>query len=269
MKLQLLICIALVALIVVFVAAYLKESLVKTEGFDGKLPTCTYTAIPIPNAYIQNCSGTDEPFICMGYTTLNEAQTACNSILGCKGITYRLDTVMGQHYTLRSGYVADPKAPVATTVTSFSGESSYVITNLAVCKPNWQEGVPWQSPVIQKTIARAAGAGSAAGAAGAAVAAVAPSAKSSYIPALDSGVGAAVAKSSDIFAVDSGIGAGAGVTIPGGTMVLTSAMNTIWANSMASQPAPLKGGAGVIVAGPGAGAGTTVTTPTAATTGGV
>ena len=260
MKLQLLICIALVALIVVFVASYLKEFLVKTEGFDGELPTCTYTALAIPNAYIQNCSGTEEPFICMGYTSLNEAQTACNSILGCKGITYRLDTVMGQHYTLRSGYVADPKAPVATTVTSFSGESSYVITNLAVCKPNWQEGAPWQSPVIQKTIARPAGAAGAAGAA---------SAKSSYIPAVDSGVGAAIAKSSDIFAVDSGVGAGAGVTIPGGTMVLTSAMNTIWANSMASQPAPLKGGAGVIVAGPGAGAGTTATTPTAATTGGV
>jgi hypothetical protein len=266
MKLQLLICIALVALIVVFVASYLKEFLVKTEGFDEELPTCTYTALAIPNAYIQNCSGTEEPFICMGYTSLNEAQTACNSILGCKGITYRLDTVMGQHYTLRSGYVADPKAPVATTVTSFSGESSYVITNLAVCKPNWQEGAPWQSPVIQKTIARAAGA---AGATGAGSAANAISAKSSYIPAVDSGVGAAIAKSSDIFAVDSGVGAGAGVTIPGGTMVLTSAMNTIWANSMASQPAPLKGGAGVIVAGPGAGAGTTATTPTAATTDGV
>jgi hypothetical protein len=260
MKLQTLIIIVVASLAVVFAASYLKELFVKTEGFDGELPTCTYTAIPIPNAYIPNCSGTEEPFICMGYTTLSEAQTACNSILGCKGITYRLDTVMGQHYTLRSGYVADPKAPVATTMTSFNGESSYVITNLAVCKPNWQEGAPWQSPVIQKTIARPAGAAGAAGAA---------SAKSSYIPAVDSGVGAAIAKSSDIFAVDSGVGAGAGVTIPGGTMVLTSAMNTIWANSMASQPAPLKGGAGVIVAGPGAGAGTTVTTPTAATTGGV
>ena len=52
------------------------------------------------------------------------------------------------------------------------------------------------------------------------------------------------------------------MTIPGGTMVLTSAMNTIWANSMASQPAPLKTGVSVTAAGPGAGAGTTVTTPT-------
>ena len=247
MKLQLLICIALVALIIVFAASYLKEFLVKTEGFDGELPTCTYTALAIPNAYIPNCSGTEEPFICMGYTTLSEAQTACNSILGCKGITYRLDTVMGQSYTLRSGYVADPTAPVATTMTSFNGESSYVITNLAVCKPNWQEGAPWQNPKIQKTAASAA---------------IASGAKSSYIPVVDSEVGAAVAKSSDILAVDSGVGSGAGVTIPGGTMVLTSAMNTIWANSMASQPAPLKTGVSVTAAGPGAGAGTTVTTPT-------
>lgn len=250
MKLQLLICIALVALIIVFAASYLKEFLVKTEGFDGELPTCTYTALAIPNAYIPNCSGTAEPFICMGYTTLSEAQTACNSILGCKGITYRLDTVMGQSYTLRSGYVADPTAPVATTMTSFNGESSYVITNLAVCKPNWQEGAPWQNPKIQKTAASVASA------------AIASGAKSSYIPVVDSEVGAAVAKSSDILAVDSGVGSGAGVTIPGGTMVLTSAMNTIWANSMASQPAPLKMGVSVTAAGPGAGAGTTVTTPT-------
>ena len=250
MKLQLLICIALVALIIVFAASYLKEFLVKTEGFDGELPTCTYTALAIPNAYIPNCSGTEEPFICLGYTTLSEAQTACNSILGCKGITYRLDTVMGQSYTLRSGYVADPTAPVATTMTSFNGESSYVITNLAVCKPNWQEGAPWQNPKIQKTAASVAGA------------AIASGAKSSYIPVVDSEVGAAVAKSSDILAVDSGVGSGAGVTIPGGTMVLTSAMNTIWANSMASQPAPLKMGVSVTAAGPGAGAGTTVTTPT-------
>jgi hypothetical protein len=260
MKLQLLICIALVALIIVFAASYLKEFLVKTEGFDGELPTCTYTALAIPNAYIPNCSGTEEPFICLGYTTLSEAQTACNSILGCKGITYRLDTVMGQHYTLRSGYVADPTAPVATTMTSFNGESSYVITNLAVCKPNWQEGAPWQNPKIQKTAASVASAASAA---------IASGAKSSYIPVVDSGVGAAVAKSSDILVVDSGVGSGAGVTIPGGTMVLTSAMNTIWANSMASQPAPLKTGVSVTAAGPGAGAGTTATTETAATTGGV
>ena len=259
MKLQLLICIALVALIIVFAASYLKEFLVKTEGFDGELPTCTYTALAIPNAYIPNCSGTEEPFICLGYTTLSEAQTACNSILGCKGITYRLDTVMGQSYTLRSGYVADPTAPVATTMTSFNGESSYVITNLAVCKPNWQEGAPWQNPKIQKTAASAAGSASAASAASAAIAS---GAKSSYIPVVDSEVGSGVAKSSDILAVDSGVGSGAGVTIPGGTMVLTSAMNTIWANSMASQPAPLKTGVSVTAAGPGAGAGTTVTTPT-------
>jgi hypothetical protein len=49
--------------------------------------------------------------------------------------------------------------------------------------------------------------------------------------------------------------AGRGVTIPGGTMVLTSAMNTIWANSMASQPAFLQGGAAMTAAGAGAGTG--------------
>ena len=38
-------------------------------------------------------------------------------------------------------------------------------------------------------------------------------------------------------------------------MVLTAATNTLWANSMASQPAPLQGGASVTAAGPGAGAG--------------
>jgi hypothetical protein len=229
MKLQLLICIALVALIVVFVAAYLKEFLVKTEGFDEELPTCTYTALAIPNAYIQNCSGTEEPFICMGYTSLNEAQTACNSILGCKGITYRLDTVMGQHYTLRSGYVADPTAPVATTMTSFNGESSYVITNLAVCKPKWQEGAAWQTPDIQKTMAAGA-----------------------------AGPGAIAAAARTIAGAAPGVDAGAsttGVTVPGGTMVLTTATNTLWAKSMTSQPAPLQETASVTAAGPGAGAG--------------
>jgi hypothetical protein len=223
MKLQTLLVIVVIALTVIFAASYLKELFVKTEGFNGELPTCTYTAIPIPNAYIQNCSGTAGPFICTGYTTLSEAQTACNSVLGCKGITYRLDTAMGQHYTLRSGYVGDPTAPVTSTVSSLNGESSYLITNLAVCKPKWQEGAPWQTPEIQKRMAGAAGAG---------------------------------AGSSDILAVGSGVGpAGTAVTIPGGTMVLTSAMNTIWANSMASQPAFLQGGAAMTAAGAGAGTG--------------
>ena len=239
MKLQTLVIIVVASLAVVFAASYLKEFIVKTEGFDGTVPTCTYTAIPIPNAYIPNCSGTAAPFICTGYTTLAEAQTACNSILGCKGITYRLDTVMGQHYTLRSGYVADPTAPVATTMTSFNGESSYVITNLAVCKPNWQEGAAWQTPEIQKTIAAATPAGSVANAAaraaaGPTIAGVAPGG-----PGMNSSVGTSTT----------------GVTVPGGTMVLTAATNTLWANSMASQPAPLQGGASVTAAGPGAGAG--------------
>jgi hypothetical protein len=217
------------SLAVIFAASYLKEFLVKTEGFDGALPTCTYTAIPIPNAFIPNCSGTAVPFICTGYRTLSEAQTACNSILGCKGITYRLDTVMGQHYTLRSGYVADPTAPVATTMTSFNGESSYVITNLAVCKPKWQEGAAWQTPEIQKTIASGA-----------------------------AGPGAIAAAARTIAGAAPGVDAGAstkGVTVPGGTMVLTAATNTLWANSMASQPAPLQETASVTAAGPGAGAG--------------
>lgn len=236
MKLQTLVGIVVAALTVVFVVSYLKEYFVKNEGFDGETPTCTYTAIPIPNAYIQNCSGTAGPFICTGYTTLSEAQTACNSVLGCKGITYRLDTVMGQHYTLRSGFVADPTAPVTSTVTSFNNESSYVITNLAVCKPKWQEGAPWQSPEIQKTIAAAAagpGANAAArAAAGPTTAGVAPGG-----PGIDAG-----SSTKD-------------VTVPGGTMVLTAATNTLWANSMASQPAPLQETASVTAAGPGAGAG--------------
>jgi hypothetical protein len=230
MKLQTLVIIVVASLAVVFAASYLKEFLVKTEGFDGALPTCTYTAIPIPNAFIPNCSGTAVPFICTGYRTLSEAQTACNSILGCKGITYRLDTVMGQHYTLRSGYVADPTAPVATTMTSFNGESSYVITNLAVCKPKWQEGAAWQTPEIQKTIAAAGAAGP----------------------------GAIAAAARTIAGAAPGVDAGAstkGVTVPGGTMVLTAATNTLWANSMASQPAPLQETASVTAAGPGAGAG--------------
>jgi hypothetical protein len=229
MKLQTLVIIVVASLAVVFAASYLKEFLVKTEGFDGALPTCTYTAIPIPNAFIPNCSGTAVPFICTGYRTLSEAQTACNSILGCKGITYRLDTVMGQHYTLRSGYVADPTAPVATTMTSFNGESSYVITNLAVCKPKWQEGAAWQTPEIQKTIASGA-----------------------------AGPGAIAAAARTIAGAAPGVDAGAstkGVTVPGGTMVLTAATNTLWANSMASQPAPLQETASVTAAGPGAGAG--------------
>ena len=239
MKLQTLVLIVVAALAVVFAASYLKEFIVKTEGFDGTVPTCTYTAVAIPNAYIPNCSGTSAPFICTGYTTLAEAQTACNSVLGCKGITYRLDTAMGLHYTLRSGYVADSTAPVATTMTSFNGESSYVITNLAVCKPNWQEGAAWQTPEIQKTIAAATPAGSVANAAaraaaGPTIAGVAPGG-----PGINSSVGTSTT----------------GVTVPGGTMVLTAATNTLWANSMASQPAPLQGGASVTAAGPGAGAG--------------
>lgn len=239
MNLQTLVIIVVASLAIIFAASYLKEFIVKTEGFDGTVPTCTYTAIPIPNAYIPNCSGTAAPFICTGYTTLAEAQTACNSVLGCKGITYRLDTAMGLHYTLRSGYVADPIAPVATTMTSFNGESSYVITNLAVCKPNWQEGAAWQTPEIQKTIAAATPAGSVANAAaraaaGPTIAGVAPGG-----PGMNSSVGTSTT----------------GVTVPGGTMVLTAATNTLWANSMASQPAPLQGGANVTAAGPGAGAG--------------
>jgi hypothetical protein len=227
MQLQTLVIIVVASLAVVFAASYLKEFLVKTEGFNGATPICTYTAIPIPNAFIPNCSGTAVPFICTGYTTLSEAQTACNSILGCKGITYRLDTVMGQHYTLRSGYVADPTAPVATTMTSFNGESSYVITNLAVCKPKWQEGAAWQTPEIQKTIAAA-------------------------------GPGAIAAAARTIAGAAPGVDAGAsttGVTVPGGTMVLTTATNTLWAKSMTSQPAPLQETASVTAAGPGAGAG--------------
>ena len=228
MKLQTLVIIVVASLAVVFAASYLKEFLVKTEGFDGTVPTCTYTAVAIPNAYIPNCSGTSVPFICTGYTTLSEAQTACNSILGCKGITYRLDTVMGQHYTLRSGYVADPTAPVATTMTSFNGESSYVITNLAVCKPKWQEGAAWQTPEIQKTMAGAAGPDAIAAAARAIAGAA---------PGVDAGASTT------------------GVTVPGGTMILTTATNTLWANSMASQPAFLQGGAAMTAAGAGAGTG--------------
>ena len=238
MKLQTLIGIVVASLTVIFVVSYLKEFLVKTEGFDGEAPTCTYTAIPIPNAFIQNCSGSAGPFICTGYTTLSEAQTACNSVLGCKGITYRLDTVMGQHYTLRSGFVADPTAPVTSTVSSFNNESSYVITNLAVCKPKWQEGAPWQSPEIQKTIAAAAAAAGP-GANAAARAAAGPT----IADAAPGGPG-----------IDAGSST-KGVTVPGGTMVLTAATNTLWANSMASQPAPLQETASVTAAGPGAGAG--------------
>ena len=238
MKLQTLVVIVVIALTVVFAASYLKEFLVKTEGFDGELPTCTYTAIPIPNTFIQNCSGTAGPFICSGYTTLSEAQTACNSVLGCKGITYRLDTVMGQHYTLRSGYVADPTAPVTSTVTSFNNESSYLITNLAVCKPKWQEGAPWQSAEIQKMIAAAAASAAAAGS--------------------GANTAARAAAGLTIAGAAPGVDAGASttsVTVPGGTMVLTAATNTLWANSMASQPAPLQETASVTAAGAGAGTG--------------
>jgi len=245
MKLQLLICIALVALIIVFAVSYLKEFLVKTEGFDGTVPTCTYTAVAIPNAYIPNCSGTSQVFLCNAFTTLADAQAACNADLGCKGITARIDPrgVIPPSYTPRSGYVADATAPVASTVTSLMGESSYVITNLAVCKPNWQNGPTWQMPVEQ-VITGSASSTSGASASGA-------------------------TKSSQ--------GAGAGsVTIPGGTMVLTAAGNTMWANSMASQPAPLKNVAIITAAGPGAGTLATPATPataataaTAATTGGV
>lgn len=234
MKLQTLVGIVVAALTVVFVVSYLKEYFVKNEGFDGATPTCTYTAVAIPNAYIPNCSGTQSSYSCMAYRTLSEAQIACNADLGCKGITYRLDTAMGQHYTLRSGYVADPTAPVASTVTSLAGESSYVITNLDVCKPTWQNGPAWQPPVAQAG-AGAAGAGAspnaaARAAAGPTTAGVAPGG-----PSIAPGT--------------------AGVTVPGGTMVLTAATNTMWANSMASQPAPLQGGASVTAAGPGAGAG--------------
>ena len=239
MNLQTLVIIVVASLAIIFAASYLKEFIVKTEGFDGTVPTCTYTAIPIPNAYIPNCSGTASPFICTGYTTLTEAQTACNSVLGCKGITYRLDTAMGLHYTLRSGYVADPTAPVATTMTSFNGESSYVITNLAVCKPNWQEGAAWQTPEIQKTIAAATPAGSVANAAARAAAGPTIAGVTPGGPGMNSSV----------------VTSTTGVTVPGGTMVLTAATNTLWANSMASQPAPLQETASVTAAGPGAGAG--------------
>jgi len=224
MKLQTLVVIVVAALAVVFAASYLKEFLVKTEGFDGTVPTCTYTAIAIPNAYIPNCSGTAQTFLCNSFTTLADAQTACNADLGCKGITVRTDPmgVIPPSYTPRSGYVADASAPVASTITSLVGESSYVITNLAVCKPNWQNGPTWQMPVQQVITGSGAGAGA------------------GTVP--KTAAGAAGASTT-------------GVTVPGGTMVLTAATNTMWANSMASQPAPLQGGASVTAAGPGAGAG--------------
>lgn len=219
MQLQNLLVIVVIALTVIFAVSYLKELVVKTEGFNGATPICTYTAIPIPNAYIPNCSGTAQTTNCIGYPSLSEAQTACNSALDCKGITYLLDPTVGPLYTLRRGYVADPSAPVTSTVSSLNGESSYLITNLAVCKPNWQAAAAG--------IAGASGLAGAAGLAGTAAGAAA-------------GTAGAV---------------GTAVTIPGGTMVLTSAMNTIWANSMASQPAFLQGGAAMTAAGAGAGTG--------------
>ena len=269
MKLQTLVGIVVAALIVVFVVSYLKEYFVKTEGFDEATPTCTYTAIAIPNAYIPNCSGTPSPFICNSYKTLSEAQTACNSVLGCKGITYRLDTAMGQHYSLRSGYVTDPTAPVASTVSSWNNESSYVITNLAVCKPNWQTGAPWQpSGTSSAGVAGVAGAG----VAGAGVAGPAGGAGVAG-PAGGAGAGAGAGVTGDLLNMGGTTGMRPGsVTIPGGTMVLTAATNTMWANSMASQPAPLQGGASVTAAGAGAGAGTTAGATagtTAGATGGV
>ena len=225
MKLQTLVVIVVIALTVVFAVSYLKELVVKTEGFNGSTPICTYTAIPIPNAYIPNCSGTAQTTNCIGYPSLSQAQTACNSVLDCKGITYLLDPAVGPLYTLRRGLVVDPTAPVTSTVSSLNGESSYVITNLAVCKPNWQAAVGAAGT------AGTAGTAGAAGAAGAGTAAA--------------GAGAAGA----------GAGSGTAVIIPGGTMVLTSAINTIWANSMASLPASLQGGTAMTAAGAGAGTG--------------
>ena len=119
MKLQTLVVIVVAALAVVFAASYLKEFLVKTEGFDGTVPTCTYTAVAIPNAYIPNCSGTAQSFICNSFSDLATAQLACNADLGCKGITYNATGRGGVGgYSLRSGYVTDSTAPVASTMTS-------------------------------------------------------------------------------------------------------------------------------------------------------
>ena len=240
MKLQTLVVIVVAALAVVFAASYLKEFLVKTEGFDGTVPTCTYTAVAIPNAYIPNCSGTAQSFICNSFSDLATAQLACNADLGCKGITYNATGRGGVGgYSLRSGYVTDSTAPVASTMTSLFGESSYVITNLAVCKPSWQNGPAWQAPA-QDAVTGATGAtgpgpnAAARAAAGPITVGAAPGG-----PGMNSSVGTSTT----------------GVTVPGGTMVLTAATNTLWANSMASQPAPLQGGASVTAAGPGAGAG--------------
>ena len=157
--------------------------------------------------------------------------------MGCKGITYNASGTGGvSGYSLRSGYIADPAAPVATTMTSLSGESSYVITNLLVCKPNWQNGPAWQLPVVSSNAAARA-------AAGPVTAGAAPSVPNTAVGGV---VGTVVGAG--------GTGTGT-VSVPGGTMVLTSATNTMWANSMASQPAPLQAGASVTAAGPGAGAG--------------
>jgi len=233
MKLQTLVGIVVAALTVVFIVSYLKEYFVKTEGFDGTVPTCTYTAVAIPNAYIPNCSGTQASFICNSFPDLATAQIACNADLGCKGITYNATGRGGVGgYSLRSGYVADATAPVASTVTSLNSESSYVITNLAVCKPNWQNGPAWQVP------SSGAGAGATGPGPNAAARAAAGPTTAGVAPG-----GPSISSSSG------------GVTVPGGTMVLTAATNTMWANSMASQPAPIQGGTGVTPAGPGAGAG--------------
>jgi len=243
MKLQTLVGIVVAALTVVFVVSYLKEYFVKTEGFDGTVPTCTYTAVAIPNAYIPNCSGTQASFICNSFPDLATAQIACNADLGCKGITYNATGRGGVGgYSLRSGYVADATAPVASTVTSFYSESSYVITNLAVCKPNWQNGPAWQVP--------SSGAGTGAGAAAGAGAGAGSPGPNAAARTAAGPTTAGVAPGGPSITSSSG-----GVTVPGGTMVLTAATNTMWANPMASQPAPLQGGTGVTPAGPGAGAG--------------
>ncbi len=106
------------------------------QGFEDA-PQCTYSeAIP---GFLLGCSDNpDVPFACVPYPTLAAAQASCSINDACRGVVYN---PRANFYSIRMGpgstdYTNLQKMKDEMIERSFFGEQTYLITNLATCKPN-------------------------------------------------------------------------------------------------------------------------------------
>lgn len=112
------------------------------EGFETA-PECTYSA-EISNRYIAGCANVLEfPFLCDSYATLDEAKRVCSKNPNCRGIV-KGGGPSGPGsvaYSIRTGGDgATDYTNLETMKRDILGpslsEATYLITNLAQCKPN-------------------------------------------------------------------------------------------------------------------------------------